>query len=270
MSSYGRKISPYLCWHRRSIQWQPNPPPCRVQSAKALFPPTHLAQHRLSTVQGGLGTMGCSPILQEIVIFIQRVYPRLKHLITVCTGSGLAAQAGVLDGKRATSNKKVFKEIMSLRPQVHWVSHAWWVTDGNIWTSSGVSAGIDATLAWIEEVYGKEKAQDIANEIEYFRHENASRDPFAGLHGVWGLDMSGIIMSRQYRLLFSKTKRCVFKLVISLICMTWSSVNGMELVYLYRDLVFIPHWKSLDMWVLFPVLKSWTLVRKYPFVNSTE
>lgn len=73
---------------------------------------------------------------------------------------------------------------MSLRPPVHWVSHARWVTDGNIWTSSGVSAGIDATLAWIEEVYGKEKAQNIANEIEYSRHENASRDPFAGLHGV--------------------------------------------------------------------------------------
>ncbi|OGM47764.1 hypothetical protein ABOM_003278 [Aspergillus bombycis] len=135
-------------------------------------------------IPGGLGTMGDSPILQEIITFIQRVYPRLKHLITVCTGSGLAAQAGVLDGKRATSNKKVFQEIISLRPQVQWVYHARWVTDGNIWTSSGVSAGIDATLAWIEEVYGKEKAQDIANEIEYCRHENASRDPFAGLHAI--------------------------------------------------------------------------------------
>lgn len=135
-------------------------------------------------IPGGLGTMGYSPILQEIISFIRRVYPQLKHLITVCTGSGLAAQAGVLDGKRATSNKKVFKEIMSLRPQVHWVSHARWVTDGNILTSSGVSAGIDATLAWIEEVYGKEKAQDIANEIEYCRHENASHDPFADMHAV--------------------------------------------------------------------------------------
>lgn len=60
------------------------------------------------------------------------VYPRVKHLITVCTGSGLAAQAEVLDGKRATSNKKVLKEIMSLRPQVHWASHASWVTDGSV------------------------------------------------------------------------------------------------------------------------------------------
>ncbi|KAB8254138.1 class I glutamine amidotransferase-like protein [Aspergillus pseudonomiae] len=140
-------------------------------------------------IPGGLGTTGDSPILQEIIIFIQRVYPRLKHLITVCTGSGLAAQAGVLDGKRATSNKKVFKEIISLRPQVHWVYHARWVTDGNIWTSSGVSAGIDATLAWIEEVYGKEKAQDIATEIEYCRHKDASLDPFAGLRASEGPGM---------------------------------------------------------------------------------
>ncbi|KAJ5240753.1 uncharacterized protein N7469_002344 [Penicillium citrinum] len=135
-------------------------------------------------IPGGLGTMGSSPILQDIISFIQRVYPQLKYLITVCTGSGLAAQAGVLDGKRATSNKKVLKTIISLGPQVHWVSQARWVTDGNIWTSSGVSAGIDATLAWIEKVFGKEKAQDIANEIEYCRHESASSDPFACLHGL--------------------------------------------------------------------------------------
>ena len=133
-------------------------------------------------IPGELGTMGCSPVLQDIISFVQRVYPQLKYLITVCTGSGLASQAGPLDGKRATSNKKVLKEIMSLRSHVNWVSHARWVNDGNIWTSSGVSAGIDATLAWVEEVYGKEKAESIANEIEYFRHEDAGHDPFAGLH----------------------------------------------------------------------------------------
>jgi transcriptional regulator GlxA family with amidase domain len=46
---------------------------------------------------------------------------------------------------------------------VKWVAQARWVTDGNIWTTSGVAAGIDGLLAWIEAVYSKEMATDIAN-----------------------------------------------------------------------------------------------------------
>ncbi|KAJ5573510.1 uncharacterized protein N7459_007937 [Penicillium hispanicum] len=135
-------------------------------------------------VPGGLGTQNsCAPVT-EAIEFIQNTYPQLKHLITVCTGSGLAARAGVLDGKQATTNKMAWAEITALGPRVNWMPRARWVTDGDIWTSSGVSAGIDVTLAWIGEVYGKEKAQEIANGIEYSRHEDPSLDPFAELHGL--------------------------------------------------------------------------------------
>lgn len=90
----------------------------------------------------------------------------------------------MLDGKRATSNKMVWREMSALRPEVEWVARARWVVDGNIWTSSGVSAGIDVTLAWIGEVFGKEKAKGIADWIEYSRHEDPDVDPFAELYGL--------------------------------------------------------------------------------------
>ncbi|KAJ5082938.1 hypothetical protein N7532_011981 [Penicillium argentinense] len=135
-------------------------------------------------IPGGLGTRGSAPVVQDAIAFIQKTYPQLKYLITVCTGSGLAARAGVLNGKRATTNKKAWKETTALGPEVNWVARARWVTDGNIWTSSGVSAGIDVTLAWIEEVFGKEKATLIANSNEYTRHEDPDFDPFAELHGL--------------------------------------------------------------------------------------
>lgn len=66
------------------------------------------------------------------------------------------------------------------------MAKARWVVDGNVWTSSGVSAGIDATLAFIEEVYGREEASSIADLMEYERHADASWDPFAEKFNVTG------------------------------------------------------------------------------------
>lgn len=138
----------------------------------------------LLLVPGGLGTRGSNLAIEEAISYIRNVYPQLCYLITVCTGSGLAARAGVLDGKRATTNKMAWAEITGLAVNVDWVPRARWVVDGNVWSSSGVSAGIDVTLAWIEEVYGSEVARKISNSIEYTRHEGPIHDPFAELHGL--------------------------------------------------------------------------------------
>lgn len=148
--------------------------------------------------------------------------------MTVCTGSAILAKTGVLDGKRATSNKKAFAWVskrsptsqhpstpslpishllLSIRPQpllsfslgglfpnstqvkeqntnVHWVPKARWVVDGNIWTSSGISAGIDLIYAWIAEVWGEEKASYLADSSEYGRNKDSGDDRFAERWGV--------------------------------------------------------------------------------------
>lgn len=133
-------------------------------------------------VPGGIGAEG-DRVGAEID-FIRRTFPSLQYLITVCTGAGLAARAGVLDGRHATTNKLQWAATTALGPQVHWVSHARWVTDGNVWTSSGVSAGIDVLFAWMETVFGSEAATWVANGLEYERHRNASWDPFADLYNL--------------------------------------------------------------------------------------
>ncbi|KAG0159920.1 hypothetical protein PDIDSM_7447 [Penicillium digitatum] len=135
-------------------------------------------------IPGGLGTRGSSPAIEEAISYVRNVYPQLGYLITVCTGAGLAARAGVLDGKRATTNKMAWAEITSLRVDVDWVPRARWVIDGKIWSSSGVSAGIDVTFAWIEEVYGSELARKISDSMEYTRHKDPTHDPFAELYGL--------------------------------------------------------------------------------------
>lgn len=137
-------------------------------------------------VPGGFGNR--APGLESLVNFIKERYPTVRYFISVCTGSGLAARAGILDGKRATTNKRAWAEIIRWGPDVNWIAHARWVKDGNIWTSSGVSAGIDVSLAWVEAVYGSETASWIANGMEYERHQDSTNDPFAKLYNLPGAD----------------------------------------------------------------------------------
>jgi transcriptional regulator GlxA family with amidase domain len=131
-------------------------------------------------VPGGPGTrVNGGEALESAVNFIRDVYPDLKFLLTVCTGAVLAARAGVLDGKRATTNKLRFEVVASEGRDVDWVRKARWVQDGNVWTSSGVSAGIDMTLAWIGERFGEDVARSIADGMEYVRNKESGSDPFA-------------------------------------------------------------------------------------------
>jgi transcriptional regulator GlxA family with amidase domain len=130
-------------------------------------------------VPGGWGGFETGP---QLIEYVRTVVPKLGHLITVCNGAAVVAQTGVLDGKSATTNKAFWEQCVAYGPKVNWIAQARWVRDGNIWTSSGVSAGIDATLAWVESVFGGELASSIANAMEFTRAGSSSSDPFAAMY----------------------------------------------------------------------------------------
>src|SRR4029453_6753832 len=104
---------------------------------------------------------------------------RPRVTTTVCTGSALLARTGLLDGRPATSNKIAWDWVTQQGPKVLWKRKARWVDDGNIVTSSGVSAGIDMALALIERLHGREMALTSARNMEYVWREGAEDDPFA-------------------------------------------------------------------------------------------
>lgn len=144
--------------------------------------PTHTLQDPLELdvliVPGGMGTR--KDVSAEIQ-YIREKFPQLQYLITVCTGAALAAQAGVLDGLQATTNKNAFEWVAGLpgSEKVHWQRKARWVDAGKVWTTSGISAGIDGTFAWVAKVFGEGVAADTAKMLEYVRITDPSNDPFA-------------------------------------------------------------------------------------------
>jgi putative intracellular protease/amidase len=104
---------------------------------------------------------------------------RARITTTVCTGSALLAKTGLLDGRPATSNKIAWDWVTQQGPRVLWKRKARWVDDGNVLTSSGVSAGIDMALSLIARLHGREMALTSARNMEYVWREGPEEDPFA-------------------------------------------------------------------------------------------
>ncbi len=129
-------------------------------------------------IPGGQGTRS----LVNDVKFIEKLSDAAmesKYCLTVCTGSALLAKTGLLNNKRATSNKKAFEWVKSINTDVLWIKEARWVVDQKYYTSSGVSAGIDMALGFVSEIFGMDKVQEITEHIEYIWNSEQYNDPFA-------------------------------------------------------------------------------------------
>ncbi len=116
--------------------------------------------------------------------WIVKASVRAEYVMAVCTGTVLLATTGLLDGRRATTNKRDYTATVPFGPNVQWVPQARWVEDGKFFTSSGVSAGIDMSLAVMGRLFGDEAANEIAEGIEYDWHRDSNWDPFAKLAGL--------------------------------------------------------------------------------------
>jgi putative intracellular protease/amidase len=129
-------------------------------------------------VPGGWGTR--KEIQNESFLnSLRKLSAKSKYTTSVCTGSAILAKAGLLDGRRATSNKRAFTWVTSQSNNVSWVRKARWVEDGHLFTSSGVSAGMDMTLALIERLFDLDSALKAAARAEYTWHQDSTFDLFA-------------------------------------------------------------------------------------------
>ncbi|KAJ7121031.1 class I glutamine amidotransferase-like protein [Mycena epipterygia] len=119
----------------------------------------------------------------EEIAFIAQQASKAKYVMSVCGGAVQLAFAGVLTGKRATTNKAFYRAIAATPKDIEWVPQAHWVVDGNVWTSSGVTAGSDMALAFVEHIAGAQAARHIRG-ISEISEVTEKDDPFAKFHGL--------------------------------------------------------------------------------------
>ncbi|WP_416177134.1 DJ-1/PfpI family protein [Dialister sp.] len=135
-------------------------------------PLSEMEELHILLIPGGFGSRNAvkePALLDEI----RRAAGRADYVLTVCTGSALAAAAGLLDGRKATSNKIAFAWASSMGPKVLWDRDARWTKDGKYYTSGGVAAGIDMALGFAADRLGREKALSIAEAMEYRWNDNS-------------------------------------------------------------------------------------------------
>jgi transcriptional regulator GlxA family with amidase domain len=136
---------------------------------------TFVARHHFRKVSGS-----CDSILlvcglasrtvrdKELSAWLRKKASEVRRLGAVCVGSFLLAEAGLLNGRRATSHWKFGREFALRYPSVRVEHEPLWVNDGNIYTSAGISASIDLALAWVEQDCGAGVAHEAARELVLF------------------------------------------------------------------------------------------------------
>ncbi len=99
---------------------------------------------------------------------VARLAERARRVTSVCSGAFVLAQAGLLDGKRATTHWRACDLLAKAFPAVEVDPDPIYVRDGNVWTSAGVTAGMDLALALVEEDLGRDVALAIARRMVLF------------------------------------------------------------------------------------------------------
>lgn len=132
-------------------------------------------------IPGGKGARTLSRD-EEFVGWLRRAAARSSRVVSVCTGAFLAA-AGLLDGLAATTHWRYARALARDYPAVDVRGDAIYLRQGRIWTSAGVTAGIDLALALIEADHGVDVAQPIARELVVFLRRPGGQSQFAG--PVW-------------------------------------------------------------------------------------
>src|SRR5579859_4056554 len=119
----------------------------------------------------------------ELVEWIRRTAPRCRRVATVCSGTFVAAAAGLLDGRRVTTHWARAQELRDAHPGLTVDADPIYIRDGKVWSSAGVTAGIDLSLALVQDDLGVDIAQLIARWLVMFLHRPGGQTQFAS--PVW-------------------------------------------------------------------------------------
>ncbi len=131
-------------------------------------------------VAGGEGVEAAARC-EKTLNFVRTMARRGVRLASVCSGAYILAEAGLLDGRRATTHWRRTRHFLSSYPEVKLEPDRIFVRDGNIWSSAGITAGIDLALAMVTEDFGDEIAQKTARQLVLYNRRSGGQSQFSSL-----------------------------------------------------------------------------------------
>lgn len=131
-------------------------------------------------IAGGEGVEAAARCARTLS-FVRGLAKRGVRIASVCSGAILLAEAGLLDGRRATTHWQRTRQFLKTYPQVKLEPDQIFTRDGNIWTSAGITAGIDLSLAMVTEDFGDEIAQKTAKQLVLYHRRSGGQSQFSSL-----------------------------------------------------------------------------------------
>jgi transcriptional regulator GlxA family with amidase domain len=127
------------------------------------------------------GDNECKVPGKNVIDYVRESTSISRRIASTCTGAFVLAEAGVLDGKRATTHWYRARMFRQQYPQVELEEDRIFVIDGNVWTSAGMSAGVDLALAFIENDLGREVALATARSLVLYHRRGGGQSQFSTL-----------------------------------------------------------------------------------------
>ncbi|MDP1868699.1 MAG: GlxA family transcriptional regulator [Bradyrhizobium sp.] len=131
-------------------------------------------------VAGGEGVRQAATCA-ETLSFVRKIAKRGIRVASVCSGAYILAEAGLLDGRHATTHWQRTRHFVKTYPKIKLEPDRIFVRDGNIWSSAGISAGIDLALAMAAEDFGDEIAQQAARQLVLYHRRSGGQSQFSSL-----------------------------------------------------------------------------------------
>ena len=131
-------------------------------------------------VAGGEGVRAAAKCPKTLSL-VRGLARRGVRIASVCSGAFVLAEAGLLDGKRATTHWQRTRQFVAMYPKVKLEPDQIFVRDGDVWTSAGITAGIDLSLAMIAEDFGEEIAQKTARQLVLYHRRSGGQSQFSSL-----------------------------------------------------------------------------------------
>ena len=127
------------------------------------------------------GSNAIQPVEPAAADFVRDAAPRARRIASICTGAFVLAAAGLLDGRRATTHWLHARELKTRHPAVNVDEDRIFINDGPVWTSAGMTAGIDLALALIEQDFGPDLARAAARKLVVYHRRAGGQSQFSTL-----------------------------------------------------------------------------------------